>query len=944
MSVLNGWSNSWIFRALPIAAAAGLLSCAEVGETTGPDDAQKSALAGGSRLTADIGAAFDAAVADARLAALADATRSQVADPQTADSPGVLGVPDRVAGPAAPAQPWVVPYRADSGTAAGFADGSPMDWPVTEALSESLAARQRVVDPEGAAHPDAGFRVPTDPEGSFEVLSQRTQTSRILELTGGRRLYVAFPDAAFDADDKGWLRNNVFRFSADRGTVSMAAQSGAGAVLPANISAGVVVTTGRESEPTTVLGGLSVVAEGPRGTTALAVPAARPESFHTSARYWDAAADVGVRLDGIHGGFEWSMTLGANWAASVPADAERVVVAHTVTLPKGASISVDGQMTSGVETCEPVVVIGEAGERVMELGGPRIWDAADAAAGFALSGCPDVVSQRFEQRGERVTVTMTVDAAWLRAADRVFPVVIDPDFTWTGTGQQIFGTVYSSAIYSNVPTNNTAEWGDHDARRGYMAWPLNNFPSDGWALGTDREVTLLGHIQSGQTSYNSSMTSNLEIRLMNFFANGAYRAATYATGNATYGNTLYSQFNSDAWHIEPIGGNPVLPTTWSTACSGTACTNNIVINEVEPNDTYAQARAALLGNQTGPASCSNTCGTSNNGSCQDGGPGYAATGCSFGTDCADCGTRAPINLNFQGNIGVNDVDNFGFQTNYAPAIKIFVETIDGSPCNFDGVLELRWADEVIDHADGVCPSIDTCKDNPAWSCNLLPAGAYGVSFRGYAPFDTGNYRVRVQVDRDPISWNGFWRSRWRIDTSFGDYPVNVLTANHNQSYINEMWKNLSRGTVSTWQTANNNWYMVTERSNKTAYPVFVIDYAQPVAQEPANFQWVNRTTSMIRWEWDHALNARWYQLADANGATIANHLFRFYSVSAGVYRYYVEEQGLTENTCYSRRGRGDNEIGPAPSPWSTRSRPSRVTRSSRRLRPRRTATSPCRRT
>jgi hypothetical protein len=39
------------------------------------------------------------------------------------------------------------------------------------------------------------------------------------------------------------------------------------------------------------------------------------------------------------------------------------------------------------------------------------------------------------------------------------------------------------------------------------------------------------------------------------------------------------------------------------------------------------------------AQCSNTCAHSNDGDCDDGGPGAQYTSCSLGTDCGDCGSR-----------------------------------------------------------------------------------------------------------------------------------------------------------------------------------------------------------------------------------------------------------------------------------------------------------------
>ncbi|XP_070538874.1 extracellular serine proteinase-like [Ptychodera flava] len=43
-----------------------------------------------------------------------------------------------------------------------------------------------------------------------------------------------------------------------------------------------------------------------------------------------------------------------------------------------------------------------------------------------------------------------------------------------------------------------------------------------------------------------------------------------------------------------------------------------------------------------PEICSNSCNWSNDGECDDGGQGASYSGCNYGTDCADCGSRPPV--------------------------------------------------------------------------------------------------------------------------------------------------------------------------------------------------------------------------------------------------------------------------------------------------------------
>lgn len=47
----------------------------------------------------------------------------------------------------------------------------------------------------------------------------------------------------------------------------------------------------------------------------------------------------------------------------------------------------------------------------------------------------------------------------------------------------------------------------------------------------------------------------------------------------------------------------------------------------------------LVGGSAHAQSCSDSCASAYDGSCDDGGPGAANSRCALGTDCGDCGTR-----------------------------------------------------------------------------------------------------------------------------------------------------------------------------------------------------------------------------------------------------------------------------------------------------------------
>ncbi len=905
---MNGDNNhmlTGILRGALLLSATGLVvGC---GDTT-PETSDTSAQAvvandvGGGWLDAwqsDLSRAFDA---------VSNGTIAPIDAPAAAE---VFEVPDRLAGPDG-AAPIVGRWEVYAATGAALTSFSPLDWPLDADLDADLAARQRAaVDPAFANHPDMGRRAAADPAGTFERLDLRTPTSRTLELADGTRLFVAFPRPAFTTDADGWLRHDAWRFDVQGSDVVLRSAAGTRATLPANPAQGVSLTTA-DGRAVDLLSDLAITVDGPSGAAGASLPEAAPEAFDVWARWWDASRDLGLRLDGLHGGVAWSMTFGANWGAGLAADATDVRVSHATRIDGAVSLRFDGETKGAGTTCDDVEIVDAAGATLAVMTAPRLFDAADAERGYGAGRCGGAVTQHVALDGDTLTVTHTIDAAWLRAGDRAWPVVLDPEYTFNfNRNQQNFGTVYNSAIYSNTPTIGRPEWGDRDARRGFYVWPLNGFPVNGWALRSDREIVVEGHrhADGSVSGYNRSEASNVEIRWVNYYRESDWRPATWTGSNPTAdGNTLYGSYFSDFWHSNPLIGTGPTPAGWEARCTGAGCNDGIVITETESNDTFP-----MLGAQSGPAQCSNSCSSDNNGTCEDGGPGYDAGGCSFGTDCDDCGTRQPLEVIFEGALTPNDIDHFGVQMTYEPAIRIEVETVDGSPCDLDGVLEMRFGGEVIDRADGQCPVIDTCADNPTWSCSLMPGGAYGISFRGYAPFDVGNYRIRVTVDRNPDTFPGLYRARWRLGTTFNDSPVNVLDANHGQNYINEMWRNLSRGTAGDAPTQQNGWYGVTRRSNSTSYPIFVLHYAEPVTQEPQDFEWTSRDSDSVRWEWDHAVNARWYELSTPDGSTvIADNLFRYYEVSPGVYRYYVDETGLVENTCYRRAVRGDNEIGAGP--------------------------------
>ena len=86
------------------------------------------------------------------------------------------------------------------------------------------------------------------------------------------------------------------------------------------------------------------------------------------------------------------------------------------------------------------------------------------------------------------------------------------------------------------------------------------------------------------------------------------------------------------------------PAVASAQCTNTCNTSHDgECDDGGPSSLYSICSlgtdCADCGPRGGSASCTNTCRTSHDGECDDGGPNSLYSICSLGTDCADCGTR-----------------------------------------------------------------------------------------------------------------------------------------------------------------------------------------------------------------------------------------------------------------------------------------------------------------
>ena len=140
------------------------------------------------------------------------------------------------------------------------------------------------------------------------------------------------------------------------------------------------------------------------------------------------------------------------------------------------------------------------------------------------------------------------------------------------------------------------------------------------------------------------------------------------------------------------------------------------------------------------ALCTETCGFSNDGGCDDGGPGASFSLCAFGTDCADCGPRALVNECEVNNGGCAQVFNDTPDAFQCACNDGFLLNADGTNCDmlvnecensngdcaqvctdFDVGFECSCNEGFILNADGqTCdelPANAVCSDACIWSAD-----------------------------------------------------------------------------------------------------------------------------------------------------------------------------------------------------------------------------------
>lgn len=235
---------------------------------------------------------------------------------------------------------------------------------------------------------------PVAPPGR-ELSGLRTESSDTYEAGGGRRVLRAFAHPVNYRDAAGSWQPIEDTLVAAEGGGWRTKASGVPVSLPSTLGSGPVsIGSGDQQVALTLQGAASagVSVSGAVGSYQSVFPG-------TSASYSAGSASVRETL-----------TLAD---ASAPTEYK-----YSLSLSPGLRPELTGAGT--------VNIVDSVGRTVYQLAAPTV---ADASAG---AGDPLTAPVHYELSEDGKTLSLVLDAAWLRDPERVFPVRIDPDIYWAG--------------------------------------------------------------------------------------------------------------------------------------------------------------------------------------------------------------------------------------------------------------------------------------------------------------------------------------------------------------------------------------------------------------------------------------------------------------------------------------------------------------------------------
>jgi hypothetical protein len=360
--------------------------------------------------------------------------------------------------------------------------------PASIPLSAAERARQRELVPqEFHAHPDFGYSVPGDPEGSVELLEMRTGETRTLQLADGEREMIGFPGGNWMPDANGFLVDIFYRLRLQGEQLQISSPLGATGGGRSDLSEGLTIVplTGRLDQMTVMRAPtLSYLDQSGR------VLSEQPLRFGASEdgdslRFADSAADVSMLLAPRRDGFSQTVVLDESWRTKA-AGAFSVQVATELEVPAGLEVRVGTQLVAGAfETCDDIELVDSSGLVVFRVTPAVVYDARDLAFGRTASGCPTQVSLAGALDGSTLRIALSVRSSYLTDPERQYPVTIDPDYVFTREAywtQDLFGTLrwdQGAKLMGNAVAG--WEW----VLNALFQWPIDGLPYNAFVYGAD---------------------------------------------------------------------------------------------------------------------------------------------------------------------------------------------------------------------------------------------------------------------------------------------------------------------------------------------------------------------------------------------------------------------------------------------------------------------------
>ncbi|MDR1410144.1 MAG: DNRLRE domain-containing protein [Oscillospiraceae bacterium] len=179
-----------------------------------------------------------------------------------------------------------------------------------------------------------------------------------------------------------------------------------------------------------------------------------------------------------------------------------------------------------VQQADGSILLKNGDKKVFAIQAPYLYDAASVYS--------DAASQTLEKVGNKWVLTVTADAAWMNAVERVFPVVLDPTVLLNNVNAPISDTYIASGTLADTNYGNESFLRvGYDATRSYrsylkIAWPLL-MPG---SVVTDATLTL-------QKQTNSTTAqSNRYYHLYDATGKAAWNANTLTWENQPFSKTL----------------------------------------------------------------------------------------------------------------------------------------------------------------------------------------------------------------------------------------------------------------------------------------------------------------------------------------------------------------------------------------------------------------------